>query len=678
MKDRFTLKEYAEIQGVDYKTIYARYKAGSIQDNVFKEKNRIYVEVEKQDTSIESGDFNEFTASTRQINASFENTTSYRRNRVGSITNIKDKYIHIQDGVTPFINDQKSDAYIDNSDIVELCQKAYYNFSLFRNTIDLMTEFSCNKIHFRGKNKRAVSFFENWSKYINIMSFQNMFFREYFRSGNVFIYKIESKFSEKAVEELNKTFNSLLRKKSTLPSKYIILNPIDIKSKNSLTFESPIFYKRLTPYEIERIKNPISDKDKQVAQDFLRKLQPHERQMFDSQQRYSSIDIELKSEDVYAVFYKKQDYEPFAIPMGFPVLEDLNSKAELKKIDMAVARTMQQVILMVTSGETIKDKPYVNPHTLNSIKQVFKNESVGRVLVADHMTDAKFIIPDIAEILTEAKYKIINEDIKLGLNNILVGGDDKFSNQSIKIDVFLERLNEAREIFLNEFLMPEVRRICKIMNFKNVPEAEFEQFRFKNNVEYAKLYTRLGELGVLTPDEVIQAIESDKFPIKEDSRLSQQEFKELRENELYTPLVGGNKGDRTDGGDGRPTGSSGSPVKKTKTRVQTMANFGINKISNVVKDYCDFCGRVNDLFKDSINQEMRDSLTEHIAIKYPVDKWDDTLKEYIDNNMSGLYDTSINEQYSQVLDIASEHDLNDFQAAILYHSKVEDAEQNNA
>ena len=32
-------------------------------------------------------------------------------------------------------------------------------------------------------------------------------------------------------------------------------------------------------------------------------------------------------------FYKKQDYEPFAVPFAYPVLEDINAKIELKRID---------------------------------------------------------------------------------------------------------------------------------------------------------------------------------------------------------------------------------------------------------------------------------------------------------------------------------------------------------
>ena len=79
--------------------------------------------------------------------------TSTRRNKA-SVINRTDKYANISDGLVPF---KYSYQYgnsgaksLDVRDAVILCQKAYYNFSQFRNVIDLMTEFSLGNIYFRG------------------------------------------------------------------------------------------------------------------------------------------------------------------------------------------------------------------------------------------------------------------------------------------------------------------------------------------------------------------------------------------------------------------------------------------------------------------------------------------------------------------------------------------------
>ena len=66
------------------------------------------------------------------------------------------------------------------------------------------------------------------------------------------------------------------------------------------------------------------------------------------------------------------------------------------------------------------------------MQKIFDNESVGRVLIADYTTKAQFVIPDIANLLDPKKYAVVNEDIKQGLNHILVG-DEKFANSNIKV-----------------------------------------------------------------------------------------------------------------------------------------------------------------------------------------------------------------------------------------------------
>ena len=118
-------------------------------------------------------------------------------------------------------------------------------------------------------------------------------------------------------------------------------------------------------------------------------------------------------------FYKKQDYEPFAVPFGSNA-DDLNWKIELKKIDQAISRTIENVVLLITMGAE-PDKGGINPHSLGAMQSLFQNESVGRVLVSDYTTKAEFIIPEVNKILGPQKYEIVNQDIREGLQNIIVG-----------------------------------------------------------------------------------------------------------------------------------------------------------------------------------------------------------------------------------------------------------------
>ena len=128
--------------------------------------------------------------------------------------------------------------------------------------------------------------------------------------------------------------------------------------------------------------------------------------------------------------------------MGFPVLEDINWKQEMKKMDMALTRTTQQAVLLITMGSELKNGTLnINQKNIEAMQTLFQNQSVGKVLVSDFTTKAQFIIPDIANILDPKKYQIVNEDIRMGLNNVLVG-DEKFSSTNIKVRIFFENYKE--------------------------------------------------------------------------------------------------------------------------------------------------------------------------------------------------------------------------------------------
>ena len=405
--------------------------------------------------------------------------TRTRRNKSTTIERT-DRFENINDGIVPFKYTSSGSYNVSNLDIrdaVILCQKAYYNFAVFRNTIDLMTEFSVSDIYFTGGSKKSREFFDSFYRKISISSLQDKFFREYYRSGNVFIYRFDARITPADFAKISQTFGAdsyvTDSDKITIPSRYCILNPADIQLGGNISFVSGKYYKLLTDYELERLRDPRTEEDQEVLDNLDPDIVKHI-----NNEKNASVVLPLDNDKITAVFYKKQDYEPFAVPMGYPVLDDINWKAEMKKMDMAITRTTQQVVLLVTMG-TEPDKGGVNQKNLEAMRALFENESVGRVLIADYTTKADFVVPDIANILDPKKYEVVNRDIQLGLNNILVSGDEKFANAQIKTQVFVERLKQGRDIFINDFLLPEIKRMSKILGFKNYPTPKFKDIELK-------------------------------------------------------------------------------------------------------------------------------------------------------------------------------------------------------
>tara|TARA_Y100000593_G_scaffold10224_2_gene18532 strand:- start:1546 stop:3498 length:1953 start_codon:yes stop_codon:yes gene_type:complete len=638
--------------------------------------------------------------------------TPTRRNKSATIERT-DKYVHIDQGLVPFkYGSVKNKSAISVRDAVILCQKAYYNFSIFRNTIDVMTEFTCTDLYYEGGSKKSRSFFEALFKKINVYELMDKFFREYYRSGNVFVYRFDAKLKASDLKRINQTFGAKGGKKE-IPFRYIILNPADVQVSGTLSFNEGKYFKILSDFELERLKNPKTDEDFRVIEG----LDPETKKQLKNNPSMQELRMTLHHDKVSTIFYKKMDYEPFAVPMGYPVLEDLNHKAELKKMDMAIARTVQQAILLVTMGAE-PDKGGVNQKNLQEMQKLFENQSVGRVLIADYTTKAQFVIPQISDILDPKKYEQVNKDINAGLNNILtgVGGSgEKFANHQAKVEVFIARLRQARKTFLNDFLIPEIKRVAKEIGFKNYPTPKFTEINLRDNTQKYRVYTRMAELGLLTPEELFEALDTNRLPDKEASMDSQRKYISDRDDGLYFPLVGGQPIDNpsmeswepqevvhpelqkkeapapkkntdkkpkdsstTKPNTGRPPGTNSPQTTKEASPVgasERSFSFDLvkenmlkaQKLETEVASHLRKKHKVKRLTKKQ--KEVAEQISNVIIANEKPEAWVGAVNEYCEKPIDKNHD-----QVEEIRAVAYEHQLGDYLAGILYHSVIKEKE----
>ena len=460
-----------------------------------------------------------------------------------------------------------------------------------------------------------------------------------------------------------------------------MLNPADIVANGSITFSEYQYFKVLTPFEVARLKKPTSE---------------HEKELYNSMPEEARVSIKnspavsnstpiipLETEKLHVVFAGKQDYEPMAIPSGFSVLDDLNKKMELKKIDQAIARSIENVVLLVTMGAE-PDKGGVNHKALSAMQNIFQNQSVGRVLVSDYTTKAEFVIPDLKKVMGAEKYQVLDQDIKDGLQNILIG-DSKYSQGELKMQVFLEKLQLARNLFLKEFLQPEIKRLCKDIGMKNFPKAKMIEVGQNKDDETKKIAIRMMELGVMTPEQGMDLIDTGDFPKSKDLQAAQKTFKQSREDGHYLPLVNSinlyqQDGDINDkstdsntADEGRdnvvknPSPSGGRPVGVSNSTHYSKAN-----IIEVTKMVTEFEKRAVKEFSKKfdikrLNKDKKDLVSrvcDSIVVAKESESWDSELSNVL-GDLEQMNNLEIN---SEVLDFGAKHQLDDLSAAILYHS----------
>jgi hypothetical protein len=591
-----------------------------------------------------------------------------RRNRA-AFTRTNDRFSSIRNGLLPYSYAMDG---VNVREAIELCQKAYANVSVFRNSVDIMSEFANSDIYLEGGSQKSRDFFNQWLNKIKIWNLKDQYFREYYRSGNIFLYRVDAVMQG---NEYIKLINQISETGSTtnkIPVRYILLNPFDIVAKRGSSFETGAYEKILSEYELARLQNPVSEEDQEI----LNGLPESVRKDINNGAYYQNgLKIKLDPQKIIFSFYKKQDYEPFAIPFGYPVLEDINAKMELKKMDQAITRTVENVILLITMGAE-PDKGGINQKNLIAMQGLFKNESVGRVLVSDYTTKADFVIPDLNKVLGPEKYKVLNEDIKQGLQNIVVG-EEKYSATEVKAEIFLERLKESRNAFLNDFLQPEIKRIAKALGLRKYPTVKFRDIDIRDKTQLMRVTTRLMELGIITPQQGIEMFHTGEFPKAEDIAPSQDEFVSQRKSGFYNPIVGGVPTIAPPAGEdgettstpkvaGRPEGTTGIPLAKAKVSIKNIQSIA-KKIESVranlednLKIECSLA-ELND-----VQKTMLDRLCESIVVSNEINNWENVALSCVKNfdNINQL------NTLPEILNVQAEFELeDDYSAALLYHSQ---------
>jgi hypothetical protein len=193
----------------------------------------------------------------------------------------------------------------------------------------------------------------------------------------------------------------------------------------------------------------------------------------------------------------------------------------------------------------------------------------------------------------------------------------------------------------------------------------------KTDQNLNRIYTRLIELGVLTPEEGLKAIETGVLPSPEESLQSQNSFIDLKDKGLYQPLIGGPKIDA-----GRPAGSTG--IKQTTKNVKPVgtsskANYSVTKLKDIVEATNKLGVEVENILKKKhklkkLNDKQKEvalDITKIIVANEEKSNWISKISEYIESPVDKNEKT-----VEEIHGIACEHQVDSYMASLLYHSKI--------
>jgi hypothetical protein len=412
--------------------------------------------------------------------------------------------------------------------ILAKAEDIYQRVGLVKNVIDLMGDFATQGIRFSHRNKRIERFYRRWFKKINGKDRSERFLNNLYKSGNVVIDRRTAKISLKVTDKLYQSLGSadylisdidmVPVDKREIPWRYTFIDPIfvDIIAGALSSFVDNKTYELQLPGNLRsQINSPKTDAEKQILAGLPKEIIEAAK----SQRGYP-----LDPNKTLVFHYKKDDWQAWAYPMIYAIMDDLTVVEKLKLADMAALDGAVSNIRIFKLGN-LEHKIAPTKAATAKLAQILGNNTGGGTMDLIWGPDIELLESNsnVHQFLGEGKYIPHMNAVYagLGIPPTLTGtfGAAGTTNNFISLKTLTQRLQYGRDVLIR-FWENEIMLIQKAMGFKYPAKIEFDRMDLSDENSEKALLIQLADRNLIS-DELLQT----KFgfdPDMEKSRLNRE------------------------------------------------------------------------------------------------------------------------------------------------------------
>jgi hypothetical protein len=424
---------------------------------------------------------------------------------------------------------------IRNADII------YQRVGLVKNVIDLMGDFASQGIRLVHRNKRIERFYRNWFIKVRGQERSERFLNNLYRVGNVVINRQTAKINKKTSDNLYKSsgksdiilYNDELNiEKKEIPWRYTFIDPfyVDIAGESLSSFVGTKIYGITLPAHLRKtINSPKNDIEKSI----IAQLPENIIQAAKDKTLYL-----LDTNKTLVFHYKKDDWQTWAYPMIYAIMDDINIIEKLKLADLAALDGAISNIRIFKLG-SLEHKIAPTKAAAAKLSSILQNNVGGGTMDLIWGPDIELLESKttVHQFLGEAKYTPHLNSVYagLGIPPTLTGtyGAAGTTNNFISLKTLTQRLEYGRKVLV-EFWTKEIEILQKAMNFTYPAKIEFDRMDLSNEDTEKALLIQLADRNLIS-DELLQTrfgLDSDMEKIR-----INRENKE-RESQRRTPKAG--------------------------------------------------------------------------------------------------------------------------------------------
>jgi len=426
--------------------------------------------------------------------------------------------------------------------VLKRAEDIYHRVGLVKNVIDLMGDFAVHGIKLVHKNKRIERFYRQWFKKINGKDRSERFLNNLYKTGNIVIHKQTAKISLKVTDKLYKSIgapdlnvknlDSITIEKKEIPWRYTFIDPVYVESAaGSLSsFVSQKRYELILPTALRKsINSPKTLAEKEIVASLPLAILEAAK---------TKKGYPLDPEKTLVFHYKKDDWQAWAYPMIYAIMDDITVIEKLKLADMAALDGAISNIRIFKLG-SLEHKIAPTKAATAKLAQILGNNVGGGTMDIVWGPDIELLESNtnVHQFLGESKYTPHLNSVYagLGIPPTLTGtfGAAGTTNNFISLKTLTQRLQYGRDLLV-QFWENEIEIVQKAMGFRYPAKIEFDRMDLSNEDAEKALLIQLADRNLIS-DELLQT----KFgfdPEMEKSRLNRE--KKDRTSKRMVPKSG--------------------------------------------------------------------------------------------------------------------------------------------
>ena len=399
-------------------------------------------------------------------------------------------------------------------EIKAICRRAddiYQKMGLIRNVIDLMADFAVQGVTPVHRNKRIERFYKQWFKKVKGKDRSERFLNNIYRTGSVVLNRQTAKLNVKVIDSLYKSMGSpdlyidsidqIKVEKREIPWKYTFIDPICVQmSAGGLaSFVQSKQYEITIPAQMRKLINsPRTDAEKAIVAQLPAQI---------IEAAKAKKPYPLNPQKTIVFHYKKDDWQSWAYPMIYAIMDDIFIIEKLKLADLAALDGAISNIRIFKLG-SLEHKIAPTKAAVAKLAQILGNNVGGGTMDLIWGPDLELIESktSVHQFLGESKYIPHLNSIYagLGIPPTLTGtfGAAGTTNNFISLKTMTQRLQYGRDLIV-EFWEKEFELVQKAMGFQHPAKLEFDRMDLSNEDTEKALLIQLADRNVIS-DELLQ------------------------------------------------------------------------------------------------------------------------------------------------------------------------------